>query len=228
MCFTASVHNGAFIDINAALSVWCGLVTGVTGALVGSWHVHTLAIFTQVVTQLALIHIFTGRSIVAERVSGGTFTLITPFSVQAGSSTTQQGVSLTLINVHAVLHHHEAALVALETFTLKAARCVDTCTVTTQVRGDAALVNVCAVPLFCVQSEAAVAATLETADGVPARSMSTQALEHLTLIYIFVERPACQDFSPVGEAVPSGTDGSIIRCGWFGTLLTVNTPGSTH
>lgn len=43
---------------------------------------------------------------------------------------------------HAVLHHHEAALIALKTLTLKTAGCVDTGTVTTQVRGDAALINV--------------------------------------------------------------------------------------
>lgn len=43
---------------------------------------------------------------------------------------------------HAVLHHHEAALVALETFALEAAWCVDAGTVTTQVRGDAALIDV--------------------------------------------------------------------------------------
>lgn len=35
---------------NAALSVWCGLVTGVTGALVGSRHVDALAMLAQVVT----------------------------------------------------------------------------------------------------------------------------------------------------------------------------------
>lgn len=161
-------------------------------------------------------------------MSSGTFTFITPLCVQAGSSTTQQGVSLTLVNVHAVLHHHEAALVALETFTLKAARCVDTGSVTAQVRGDATLINVCAVPLLCSQSKAAVAATLETADGVPAVSMSAEALEHFTLIDIFVEGSASQNISPVGETRPSGTDGSVLRSAWFGTLLTVNTPGSTH
>lgn len=42
---------------------------------------------------------FTGRSIHAERVSGGTFTLVAPFCVQAGSSLTKQRVSLTLIDV---------------------------------------------------------------------------------------------------------------------------------
>lgn len=228
MGLTASIHNGALININAALTVWCGLVTGVTGALVGSRHIDTLAILAQVVTQLALIHIFTGRSICAERVSGGTFTLITPFCVQTGSSTTQQWVSLTLINVHAVLHHHEAALIALKAFTLKAARCVDTGTVTTQVRRDAALINVCAVPLLGIQSEAAVTPTLETADGVAASSISTQTVEHLTLVHIFVERPASQNISPVGKARPSGTDGSVLGCAWFGTLLTVDTPRSTH
>lgn len=43
---------------------------------------------------------------------------------------------------HAVLHHHEATFVALKTFALKAAWCVDTGAVATQVRGDAALINV--------------------------------------------------------------------------------------
>lgn len=123
-------------------------------------------------------------------MSGGTFTLVTSFCVQAGSSTTQQGVSLTLINVHAVLHHHEAALIALETFTLKAAGCVDTGAVATQVGRDATLIDVCAVPLFCGQSEAAVATTLKTAYGVPAISVSAQTLEDFTLVHIFIKRPA--------------------------------------
>lgn len=99
--FTASVHNGAFIDIchreratvrvrhpsrsrsvktssgpelnspesfffsflfcwltHAALPVWCGLVTGVTGALVGSRHVDALAVPAQVVAQLTLVDIW--------------------------------------------------------------------------------------------------------------------------------------------------------------------------
>lgn len=45
----------------------------------------------------------------------------------------------------------------------------------------------CAVPLFCSQSEAAVAATLETSDGVPAVSVSAKTLEHFTLVYIWRE-----------------------------------------
>lgn len=45
-------------------------------------------------------------------------------------------------HTHAVLHHHEAALVALKTFTLEAAWCVDAGAVAAQVGGDAALVNV--------------------------------------------------------------------------------------
>lgn len=40
----------------------------------------------------------------------------------------------------------------------------------------------CAVPLFCSQSKAAVAATLETSDGVPAVSMSAETLEDFALI----------------------------------------------
>lgn len=106
---------------------------------------------------------FTGGSVCAERVSCGTFTLVTSLSVQAGSSTTQHGVPLALVDVcrdregevsragpgywlgaafknisasgtHAVLHHHEAALVALETFALEAAGGVDTGAGAAQVR----------------------------------------------------------------------------------------------
>lgn len=52
------VHLLEFVPLTyATLPVRCSLVAGVTGALVGSWHVDTLAILTQVVTQLALIDI---------------------------------------------------------------------------------------------------------------------------------------------------------------------------
>lgn len=43
---------------------------------------------------------------------------------------------------HAVLHHHEAALVSLEALALEAAGRVDTGAVAAQVRRDAALVDV--------------------------------------------------------------------------------------
>lgn len=48
---------------NAALSVGCGLVTSVTGALVGSWQVDTLSVLAQVFTQLALVHIWTNKQV---------------------------------------------------------------------------------------------------------------------------------------------------------------------
>lgn len=211
MGLAASVHDGALIDINAALSVRCGLVTGVTGALVSSHHVDALAILAQVVAQLALIHIFAGRSICAERVSRGTFTLVAPFCVQAGSSLTKQWVSLTLIDVHAVLHHHEATLIALKAFALKAAGRVDTCTVTAQVGRDSALVDICAVPLVGGESESVVAPTPEAADGISAGAVGAQTTENLTLVHIFVEGSARQDVSSVGKAMSSGTDGSVLR-----------------
>lgn len=42
---------------------------------------------------------FTGRSVRAERVSGGTFTLVTSLCVEAGSSAAQHGVPLALVDV---------------------------------------------------------------------------------------------------------------------------------
>lgn len=44
---------------------------------------------------------------------------------------------------HAILHHHEAALVALKALAFKAAWRVDTDATATEVRGDPALINVC-------------------------------------------------------------------------------------
>lgn len=47
-----------------------------------------------------------------------------------------------MLGTHAVLHHHESALVALETFALEAARGVDAGAGAAQIRRDATLVDV--------------------------------------------------------------------------------------
>lgn len=44
----------------------------------------------------------------------------------------------------------------------------------------------------------------------------------------FVEGPASENVSSVGEAGPSGTDGSVLRRASFGTLLAVDTPRRPH
>ena len=44
--------------------------------------------------------------------------------------------------------------------------------------------HTCAVPLLCGESEAVIAATLEAADGVPASSVTAQAVENLALVHI--------------------------------------------
>lgn len=44
--------------------------------------------------------------------------------------------------------------------------------------------HTCAVPLLRSQGKAAVAATLETPDGVPAISVGAETLEHFTLVHI--------------------------------------------
>lgn len=41
-----------------ALAVWCGLVSRIARALVGSDHVHTFAISTEIVAQGALVDIY--------------------------------------------------------------------------------------------------------------------------------------------------------------------------
>lgn len=44
--------------------------------------------------------------------------------------------------------------------------------------------HTCAVPLLRSQSKAAVAATLETPDGVPAIPVGAETLEHFALVHI--------------------------------------------
>lgn len=44
----------------------------------------------------------------------------------------------------------------------------------------------------------------------------------------FVEGPAGQNVSPVGETGPSGTDGLVLERAGLGTLLAVDAPGGTH
>lgn len=98
----------------------------------------------------------------------------------------------------------------------------------TQIRRDAALINICAVPLLSCQSKPTVAATFKTANGVTAGSMGADAIEHFTLIHIFIERSASQNVPSVGKTPASGTDGFELRCVLFGTLLTVNAPSSSN
>lgn len=58
--------------------------------------------------------------------------------------------------------------------------------------------------------------------------LKTSTFSQLLDLGTFVERPASQYISSVGEAGPSGTNGSVLRCACFRALLTVDTPGSTH
>lgn len=46
----------------------------------------------------------------------------------------------------------------------------------------------CAVPLVSVEVEATVTPAAEASDGVPALSVSTEVMDHLTLVYICREK----------------------------------------
>lgn len=161
-------------------------------------------------------------------MSVGTHTLEAALVVHTLTTATQQRVPLTLINVHAVLHHHEATLVTFKTFTLEVPTCVHTRALTTQVWRDTALVDVCTVPLIRVQSEAVVTATTETTDGVPTLPIGAQAVDHLTLIYIFEEGPSINEVSSVSEAGSPGTELAVLLRAFLRTLVTFRAPGHTH
>lgn len=120
-------------------------------------------------------------------MSRGALACVAPICVGAGASPAQQGVLHTLVHVHAVLHQPGATLVAMETLTLKAAWGIDTGTLAAEVRGDVALVNVCAVPFLGVQGEAPCAGAAEAAHSVAAGAVCAEAGEGFALIHIFIE-----------------------------------------
>lgn len=147
-----------------------------------------------------------------------TFATVTSLSVQAHASSAQQWISLTLVDIHAVLHHHESAFIAFIALALKVPGGVHTLASATEVRGYAAFVDVCAVPFFRIQSKAAITSALEAANGVPALAVGAQVGNHLTLVDVF-EKPfaICNFFC--GESGSSGTELLVLRCVSHGTLL---------
>lgn len=164
------------------------MVTRVTGTLILPYEVHTTTIGTEVCTQFTLIDVNAGGDVWRQLVTRRAFTAITSLCVVANASSAQERISLTFINIHAVLHHHEPAFVAFVTLAFKVPWGVHTLASATEVRRDAALIDVCAVPLLRIQSKAAVAPALEAADGVSALAVRAEAGYHLALVDIFEER----------------------------------------
>lgn len=116
-----------------------------------------------------------------------TITPKTSLCVDAGATSAEKGVALTLVDVHAVFHHHKSTFIAFKTFTLKVSRSIDTDALATKVRRDAAFIDICAVPLFRIKGKSTVTSTLKTANGISAFSMGTKAGEHFAFIDVFRE-----------------------------------------
>lgn len=161
-------------------------------------------------------------------MTGRTFTAVTSLGVQASASSAQEGISQTLVNIHAVLHHHESTFIAFVALAFKVPWGVHTLATATEVRRYAALINVCAVPFFRVKSKATVAPALKTANGVSALAVGAEAGNHLAFIDIFEERfSVCNIFC--GKSGSSGAELLILRRVSHGTLLTfLRTPGRPH
>lgn len=141
--------------------------------------------FAQSVAQLTLIYIQTGRSVRRNLMSFGAQTLETALCVHTVSSSTQQWVPLTLINVHTVFHHHKTTLISFKALALEVSRSVDASALTAEIRRNAALIDIGAVPLIRVQSVSIVAAASEAADGVSASPIGAKCANHSAFIYIF-------------------------------------------
>lgn len=222
---TTTVHYAAFINIDTEEPVMSGVVARVAGTLVLPYEVHTTPMGTEVRTQLTLVDVNACRDVWGQLVTRRTFAAIASLCVVANASSTQERISLTFINIHAVLHHHEATFIAFITLAFKVPWGVHTLASATEVRRYAALINVCAVPLFRIQSKATVTPTLEAANGVPALAVGTEAGYHLALIDIFEERfPICNVFC--GKPRSSGTEFLILPAVSQWTLLTLfRSPG---
>lgn len=220
---TATIHYAALIDVNTEKPVVSGVIAWVAGTLVLPYEVHTTPIGTEVCTQFTLVDVNACGDVWRQLVTRRTFAAITSLCVVANASSTEERISLTFINIHAVLHHHEATFIAFVTLAFKVPWGVHTLASATEVGRYAALINVCAVPLFRIQRKAAVTPALEAANGVPALAVGTEAGYHLALIDIFEERfPICYVFR--GKPGPSGTELLILPAVPQWTLLTLFRP----
>lgn len=221
--FTAAVHYAAFIDVNTEEPIGRRVVTRVTGALVLPYEVHTTTIGAEVCAQFTLVDVNTRGDVWGQLVTRRALTAITSLCVVANASSAQERISLTFVNIHAVLHHHESALIALVTLAFEVAWGVHTLASAAEVRRYAALVNVCAVPLFGVQSKATVTPALEAADGVSALAVRAETWYHLAFIDIFEERfPIRNVFGRKPRS--SGTELLILRGVPHWTLLALFSP----
>lgn len=217
---TATIHYAALINVNTEKPIVSGVIARVAGTLVFPYEVHTTPVGTEVGTQFTFVDVNArgdvGRQLVARR----TFTAITSLCVVANASSTEERISLAFVNIHAVLHHHEATFIAFVALAFEVPWGVHTLASATEVRGYAALINVCAVPLLRVESEPAITPALEAANGVPALAVGTEAGYHLALVDVFEERfPICYVFR--GKPGSSGTEFLILPAVPQWTLLTL-------
>lgn len=221
--FAAAIHYAAFVDVNTEEPIGRRVITRVTGTLILPYEVHTTTIGTEVCTQFTLVDVNARGDVWGQLVTRRALTAITSLCVVANASSAQERISLAFINIHAVLHHHESTLIALVTLAFEVAWGVHTLASAAEVRRYAALINVCAVPLFRVQSKATVAPALEAADGVPALAVGAEARYHLALVDIFEERfPICNVFGR--KPGSSGTELLILWGVSHWTLLTLFGP----
>lgn len=202
------------------------MVARVACTLVLPHEVHAAAVGAEVCAQLALVDVDARGDVWGQLMARRALAAVAAVGVETRASSAEEGVSLTLVDIHAVLHHHEAALVTLLTLALEVPGGVDTLAPATEVGRDAALVNVCAVPLFRIQGEAAVTPALKAADGVAALAVGAEARDHLALVDVFEERfPICDVFC--GKARASGAELLVLGCVPHRTFLAlVSAPGS--
>lgn len=204
------------------------MITRVAGTLILPHEVHTAAIGAEVCTQLTLIDIDTCGDVRGQLMAGRALTAVTSLRVYTHTSSAQERISLTLINIHAVLHHHESTFIAFVTLAFKVPWSVHTLASATEVRRYATFVDVCAVPFFRIKRKTTVASAFKASNGVSALAMGTEAGYHLALIDIFEERfPICNFFC--GEARSSGTELLVFRGVSHRTLFAfLTTPGRPY
>lgn len=151
-------------------------------------------------------------------------TLKASLSVHAGATPTKERVTFTFVNVHAILHHHEAALVALKALAFKAAWRVDTDAAAAEVGGDPALINVSTVSFLHVQGEAIIATALEASNCVSALPIGAHPRKGFALVDIFVKWTPSEDVPSVSKAWAPRAQGLIFLGARLRTFFTLCAP----
>jgi hypothetical protein len=178
-----TIACGAFVNVLAAEATTCLAVALVTDALIGAHHVLTSSIGANAAGEAALVNVLAVTPVFSQLMTWGTLALEAARCVNAPTAAAQRRVTLTLIDVHAHLHHRHH-LKASITFACETTLDIYAGAFTTHPSHDFTFINVHTANTILIQGIALIAATAEGAHRVLAASIDAHIGKGKTFIDI--------------------------------------------